>query len=56
MKDIKKGLLAFLTVPATIDGLWFTNKLVIPKRVTWEDLLAEDLERLECTRPCLWIL
>ncbi len=41
MKDIKKGLLAFFAVAATIGALWFTNYSVTPKKATWEDVLAE---------------
>ena len=41
MKDIKKGLLAFLAVAATIGALWFTNHTVTPGKATWEDVLAE---------------
>jgi len=41
MKDIKKGLLAFFAVAATIGALWFTNHSVTPKKATWEDVLAE---------------
>lgn len=41
MKDIKKGLLSFFAVAATIGALWFTNNSVTPRKATWEDVLAE---------------
>ena len=41
MKDTKKTLLALLAVVITISYLWQTNRVVIPKEATWNDVLTE---------------
>ncbi len=41
MKDIKKALFALLAVVITIGYLWQTNRVVIPKEATWNDVLIE---------------
>ena len=41
MKDPKKALFALVAVAITIGYLWQTNRVVIPKQATWDDVLAE---------------
>ena len=41
MKGIKKALLALVAVAITIGYLWQTNRVIIPKQATWDDVLAE---------------
>lgn len=41
MKDTKKALFALVAVAITIGYLWQTNRVVIPKAATWNDVLTE---------------
>ena len=41
VRDIPKTLLALVAVIATAGALWFTNRSVIPKTPSWEDVVAE---------------
>ena len=41
MKDLKKGLFALMAIVITIGYLWQTNRVVIPKEATWDDVLVE---------------
>jgi len=41
MKDLKKALFAFVAMAITIGYLWQTNRVIIPKQATWDDVMAE---------------
>ena len=41
MKDLKKTLFALLAISVTIGYLWQTNRVVLPKEATWDDVLVE---------------
>ena len=41
MNSVRKTLLAFMAIAITAGALWFTNRSVIPKEATWEDVQAE---------------
>ncbi len=41
MKDLKKTLFALLAIAVTIGYLWQTNRVVLPKEATWDDVLVE---------------
>ena len=41
MKDLKKTLFALVAMAITIGYLWQTNKVVTPKKATWDDVLVE---------------
>jgi len=41
MKDSKKALFALVAVAITLGYLWQTNRVVIPKEATWNDVLTE---------------
>ena len=41
MKGTKKTLLALVALAITIGYLWQTNRIIIPKQATWDDVQAE---------------
>jgi hypothetical protein len=41
MQNKKTTFIAFVAVLLTVGTLWFTNRAVIPKQATWDDVLAE---------------
>jgi hypothetical protein len=41
MKSLNKMLLALAAVAITVGYLWQTNRAVIPKQATWDDVLAK---------------
>lgn len=41
MKIIKKNFTALIVICLTISALWLTNRAVIPKEASWEDVVAE---------------
>jgi len=41
MRDMKKTLFAMVAVAITIGCLWQSNRVVIPKQATWNDIIAE---------------
>ena len=38
---MKKALLAFLAITITVGVVWYGNRTVVPKKATWEDVVAE---------------
>ena len=38
---MKKALLAFLAITITAGVVWYGNRTVVPKKATWEDVVAE---------------
>ena len=42
MNGLKTGLIAFVAVTLTVSLLWFTSLSVTPKKVTFEDVIAES--------------
>ncbi len=41
MKEPQKTIFTLIAVAITIGYLWQTNRVVIPKQATWDDVLAE---------------
>ena len=41
MKNAGKTLLALMAIAATLGTLWYTNRVVIPQKATWKDVLNE---------------
>jgi hypothetical protein len=41
MKGTRKALFAFVAVAITTGTIWHTNRVVPPKKATWEDVIAE---------------
>ncbi len=41
MTGTRKTLLALAAVVITIGALWYTNRVVIPEKATWNDVLDE---------------
>ena len=41
MKNAGKALLALAAIALTIGALWYTNRVVIPKKAIWNDVLNE---------------
>ncbi len=41
MQNKKTTFIALVAVLLTVGALWFTNRAVTPKQVTWDDVLAE---------------
>lgn len=41
MRDIKKTLFALVAVAITAGCLWQSNRVVISKQATWDDVIAE---------------
>ena len=41
MKGLSKALFALVAVAITMGALWHTNRVVPPKKVTWDDVKAE---------------
>ncbi len=38
---MKKALLAFLATMITVGLVWYGNRTVVPKKATWEEVVAE---------------
>lgn len=43
MRNKKTTFIAFVAVLLTIGALWYTNRAVMPKQATWDDVLAEGI-------------
>jgi hypothetical protein len=41
MQNKKTTFIAFVAVLLTVGAIWFSNRAVIPKQATWDDVLAE---------------
>ncbi len=41
MKNAGKTLLALVAIAATLGALWYSNRVVIPQKATWQDVLNE---------------
>ena len=41
MKNAGKALLALAAIAFTVGALWYTNRVVIPEKTTWNDVLGE---------------
>ena len=41
MKGTRKALLALVVIAITVVALWYTNRVVSPKKTTWDDVLSE---------------
>ncbi len=41
MKGTKKALFAFVAVAITMGTIWHTNRVIPPKKATWDDVRAE---------------
>ena len=41
MRNSKAALMALVAVMITVGALWFTNRAVTPREVTWDDVQAE---------------
>ena len=41
MKDAKKIFIALVAVVITMGAIWHTNRVVLPKTATWDDVRAE---------------
>jgi len=41
MRDIGKVLLAIVAIAIAVGVQWYSNRTVLPKTATWEDVLAE---------------
>ena len=41
MNGIRKALLALVAVSITMGAIWHTNRVVLPKTATWDDVRAE---------------
>ncbi len=41
MKGARKALLALLAVAITMGTIWHTNRVILPKKATWDDVRAE---------------
>jgi len=41
MKGTRTAILAFVAVAFTVVVLWFINRPVIPKKATWDAVVAE---------------
>ena len=41
MLNKKTTFIALAAVFLTVGGIWFSNRAVIPKQATWDDVLAE---------------
>jgi len=41
MKDTRKALIALVAVVITMGAIWHTNRVIIPKTATWDDVRAE---------------
>ncbi len=41
MKGTRTAIFAFVAVAVTVGVLWFINRPVIPKKATWDDVVAE---------------
>lgn len=41
MRNLQTSLLALVAMALTVAALWLTNRTVIPRQATWEDVVAE---------------
>jgi 3-mercaptopyruvate sulfurtransferase SseA len=41
MRGVSKALLALLAIAITVGILWYESRPVVPKKATWEDVVAE---------------
>ncbi len=41
MKNAGKTFLALVAIAATLGTLWYSNRVVIPQKATWQDVLNE---------------
>ena len=41
MKNADKTLLALVAIAATLGALWYSNRVVIPQKATWKNVLNE---------------
>jgi hypothetical protein len=41
MLNKKTTFIAFVAVLLTVGAIWFSNRAVVPKQATWDDVLAE---------------
>ena len=41
MKNAGKTLLALVAIAATLGALWYSNRVVIPQKATWKNVLNE---------------
>jgi hypothetical protein len=41
MRNTGKALLALMAIAITVGMLWYTNRVVIPPKATWNDVLNE---------------
>ena len=41
MKSLKRTLFALVAVAITMGAIWHTNRVVLPKEATWDDVRAE---------------
>ncbi len=41
MRQVEKAFLAFLAITITVGVVWYGNRIVAPKKATWEDVVAE---------------
>ena len=41
MKATRKALFALMAVVITMGAIWHTNRVILPKKATWDDVRAE---------------